>query len=37
MPLQNREIRFYKGLKKEEEDIKYLSIKKENVVWNDFP
>lgn len=38
-PVQNREIKFYKGFfRKDRNEISnILSIKKENIIWNDFP
>lgn len=42
-PVQNREINFYKGFfrkkrkKKKKEISNILSIKKENIIWNDIP
>lgn len=40
--VENTEMKFYKGFirkkkKEEERNIKYLSIKMKNNIWNDFP
>lgn len=36
-PVQNREIKFYKGFFSKRKKYQILSIKKENIIWNDFP